>query len=152
MSCGMNYKERVNHMLTKLKHMVKGVADSGYTSITYCIGEIGEKHYKENVCRTCFRNAYNIGNTALTDIISKIKCGAKAYTVPFGHAMPPLDSAIVKGIISMGARKGIKLTHSQIGNIIYINIFGLSQNVLRYVTGTQLAGEYSLLCLDANLL
>jgi len=113
---GMTYKERVHHMLTKLKSMVKGVAESGYTNISYFIGERGELHYKENICRTCFRNAYNIGNTALTDILSKIKDGANAYTVPFGPATPPLDPAIAKGIISMGARKGIKLSHSQIGN------------------------------------
>jgi len=58
---GMKYEERVNYMMTKLQGMVNGVSKCGYTDVDYCLGERGNQGFKKNVCRRCFRSAYNIG-------------------------------------------------------------------------------------------
>lgn len=58
---GMKYDERVNYMITKLQGMVNGVSKCGYTNVDYCVGERGNQNFKKNICRQCFRSAYNIG-------------------------------------------------------------------------------------------
>jgi len=112
---GMRYDECKDYMRTKLQTLRTGITDKGYTQIKYRIGIPGSEIYKDIICRQCFQAAYNIGRSALTDMLDGFKRNEVVYSRPIGPSLPPLNVTLTAAIVSLAARRGTPLSAAQIG-------------------------------------